>query len=260
MSGAHTLHLVVLAAGFATRLYPLTEHRAKPLLEVGGRPLLSHVVDGWLATATVHGVTVVSNARFHDDFVRWRAGCTTALPVEVLDDGAHTPAEALGALRDLRLALWNTRIPAGAGYVVAGGDNLLDFDLAPFARRYLATRRTLLPLRRVEGPVPPRTYAEADLREDGMLRALREKPDDPRTPYAAICLYLVPPALREWLDRYLDAGGNPDSPGHFFAWLVDREPVEGRVFAGRWFDIGTPETLAAARRAFAGRAVPPRDA
>ena len=253
---SRTMHAIVLAAGFATRLHPLTLNVAKPLLDVGGRAILTRVVDSLVASRGVHAITVVANRRFHGDFVRWADAMRAAgveVPIEVLDDGAESPATALGAVRDLRFALAQTKFAPGAGYLVAGGDNVLGFDLAPFVTRFVRERRPLLPLRRVTGPVPPRTYAEAQIDADSTLVRLREKPADPQTPFAAICLYLVPVALPEWLDAYLAGGGNPDAPGHFFAWLVARERSLGVPFDGAWFDIGTPETLATARRLWEGK-------
>jgi glucose-1-phosphate thymidylyltransferase len=245
------LHLCVLAAGFAKRLYPLTQTCSKPLLEVGGEPLLTRIVRQFAATGEVHAVSVVHNRKFAGDYVRWRAAQPAAPPIALVDDGAADDAHALGAVRDLRLLLATAARDPGDGYVVAGGDNVFDFDLRPLLAEFARVQRPMLVLRDVGAPVPGR-YSEAVVDAAGRVTSLREKPPDPRSPLSAICLYFVPRDLPARIDEYLAAGGDGDAPGHFFAWLVQRTDVRGVRFQGRWFDIGSADTLAAARRAFGG--------
>jgi glucose-1-phosphate thymidylyltransferase len=240
------LHLVVLAAGFGTRLYPLTERASKPLLEAGGEPLLTRLVRQLTATGAVHAVTVVTNHKFHADYVAWRAALRAPVPVALVDDGAGRDADARGALADLRLALAAATDP-GDGWIVAGGDNVFDGGLEPLVAAFEALRRPLLVVREVPMPLEPGRYSEVTLDAKGVVRSFREKPPDPRSPLSAVCLYFLPPDLPAWLADYFEGGGEPDAPGHFFAWLVPRTAVHGARLPGRWFDIGTPQALAAAR-------------
>jgi len=242
------VNAVVLAAGFATRLWPLTLDRAKPLLEVGGRPVLSHLLDRVLELRAVERVVVVTNARFHAKFEAWRKDYISRAPIELVCDGAQSEAEKRGALADLELALES--VPAGQDVLVVAGDNLIDTDLAPFARAFARAGEALVTCREVAGAVPPGRYGEVTLDARGRLVRLREKPPDPRTNLAAICLYVFRPAVRARLAEYLGSGGDHDAPGHFLAWLAPRAEVTGFVLKGRYFDIGNRESLEAARAAF----------
>ncbi|MSR38269.1 MAG: hypothetical protein EXS02_05475 [Planctomycetes bacterium] len=242
------LHLVVLAAGFATRLYPLTKTCSKPLLEVGGLPLLTRIVRQFAATSQVRAITVVHNAKFAADYVRWRAAISVDLPIKLLNNGATEDANGRGAIRDLQLALASAASNVGEGYIVAGGDNVFDFDVDKLIEQFSSGEWPQIVLRDVGEMIPGR-YSEAVVDDDGRVTALREKPADVCSPLSAICLYFLPHNLPALVDRYLATGGNSDAPGHFIAWLCQQQPVRGVRFAGRWFDIGSVATLAAARAA-----------
>ena len=103
------MRAIVLAAGYATRLYPLTRECAKPLLEVGGQPLLSHLVDRIVALEGLEEIVVVTNSRFHHEFERWQASLDVSVAVRLLDDGSTSEADKLGAIGDLAFALEHTR-------------------------------------------------------------------------------------------------------------------------------------------------------
>ena len=259
------LRAVLLAAGFATRLYPLTRDRAKPLLEVGGEPLLTRLVRQLERTQLVADAIVVTNAKFAPDFARWRDSLATELALTLVDDGALDERRNLGAIADLELALQRAPAPppisgigtgvgtgleAGAGgWIVAAGDNLCDFALDGLAKRLAASGRAQLLVRTIPPPIPPRRYNEVELDAAGRVVAFREKPATPTTDRAAICVYGLPANLPQLVDAYLQAGGERDAPGHLIAWLVGRIEFEATPLPGRWFDIGNAEQLAAARRA-----------
>lgn len=243
---------VVLAAGFATRLHPLTRDRAKPLLDVAGRPVLSRLMDRVLAVEVVDEAVVVVNARFHAQFAAWREDYLARVPVRLVDDGATDETQKLGAIADLGLALEAIDDDA-ADLLVVAGDNLVDFDLAPFVARYREVGTPLLLVREIVGPVPPRTYNEVTLGPGGRVLSFREKPADPRTSLSAICLYLFPGSVRRHLATYLAEESNHDAPGYFLEWLHARVPVTGARLAGAWHDIGSTEALERARAAFAAK-------
>lgn len=248
------MQVVVLAAGFATRLYPLTRDRAKPLLEVGGKCVLAWLLDSALAIPGVTRCVIVSNARFAKDFEAFVASYTSDVPMVVVDDGATEEHGKRGAVGDLALALEHTD-PDGP-LLVAAGDNLIDFALADYAQLFGgAGGRPMLMVREIAGQVPPKTYSEVVLVEaaDGELESIasfREKPADPRSKFSAVGLYFLPGNVRNNVRDYLDADGEPDAPGHFFQWLCSERPVAAARLRGGWHDIGNHETLAQARAAF----------
>jgi len=242
------LRAVFLAAGFATRLYPLTLHKAKPLLEVGGVPMMTRIARQVEACASVTDGVVVANGRFHSDFAVWERGAGVGFPIEIVNDGAMTNESRLGAIRDLALAL--DAAPAREdvdGYLVLACDNLFEFDLARLRDRFAASGRGQLIVREVPTPVPGGKYSEVMLDASATrVTRFREKPANPESNLSAIAVYLLPRELPALVREYLAGGGNPDAPGHFIAWLSERTPLEATRLDGRWIDIGSAEDLARA--------------
>jgi glucose-1-phosphate thymidylyltransferase len=239
----------LLAAGYATRLHPLTLDRPKPLLEVAGAPILTHILRRVEAIPDLREVVVIGNHRFAAGLQAWCESTPCRVPVSLLDDGSTHDADKLGAIGDIAFAL--DRVPpVDEDWLVVAGDNLLAFDLVPFYQAFRRAARPMLVLREVPRGGGPSRYNEVSVDAKGRVLRFREKPDDPRTGLAAMALYLFTPEVASELRAYLREGGNPDAPGHFIAWLVDRCEVVSRPMQGEWFDIGTPETLEDARRRY----------
>jgi glucose-1-phosphate thymidylyltransferase len=241
---------LVLCAGFATRLYPLTRNQAKPLLDIGGRPMLSWLMDRLLRIKELDAVYIVGNERFHSQFLSWRDAYPSPVPIHVLNDGSTADENKLGAIGDMAFAM--RHIPDDDLLVVAG-DNLLEFDLDPFAREFLRARRPMILVREVDNLAARSRYNEVILDANGAVISFREKPPDPKSNLAAICLYFFPPGIRNRIEDYLTAQNNPDAPGYFIQWLVTQTPVQAMIFEHGWFDIGNLQTLEAARVHYAGR-------
>ncbi|MFZ9691178.1 MAG: sugar phosphate nucleotidyltransferase [Phycisphaerales bacterium] len=243
---------VFLAAGFATRLHPITIDRAKPLLEVGGSPIMTRLLRQVESMGAVADGLVVTNHRFHRDFEAWRDQASPSFPIAVLDDGATSNDTRLGAVRDLAFALDRADDALGAAddvdaWLVLACDNLFEFDLARLATSFAQRGRGQLVVREVPAPVPPGKYSEVVLASDGRLIArFREKPSAPESNLSAIAVYLLPRELPTLVRTYLDGGGEGDAPGHLLAWLASRTPLEALRLDGRWLDIGSPEDLARA--------------
>lgn len=235
----------LLAAGYATRMHPLTLDRAKPLLEVGGVPILTSLVDRIASLRDVSEIIVIGNHRFAADFEAWRRTVECPAPVRVLDDGSMDDDDKLGAIGDLAFALGEVPL-GGESWLVAAGDNLLGFDLAEVQRFFLERQAPTLTLRTVEPGHGPSPYNEVTVDANGRVTRMREKPTDPQTDLAAIAVYFFTPEVASLLEVYLSEGGNPDAPGHFASWLVDRVPVHATHMNGEWFDIGSLESYAAA--------------
>ena len=144
----------LLAAGYATRMHPLTRDRPKPLLEVAGAPILSHIVRGVLQLDDLSEVVVVANDRFASRFASWEQTLETDVPVRVLYDGSTSDDDKLGAIGDLAFAL-DAVPPAKEPWLVAAGDNLLGFGLESLQQVfYEDSHRPLIAVREVarEGP------------------------------------------------------------------------------------------------------------
>lgn len=252
------MKVFLLAAGYATRMYPLTRNQPKPLLEVAGAPILSHMLERVLELPHVSEVVVITNSRFQDSIRGWAVAHAGRVPIRVLDDGSTSDDDKLGAVGDLGFALEQVPLD-GEDWLVAAGDNLLEFSLVPLHAVFESTGCPLLAVRTVsrDGPSP---YNETTVAADGRVTRFREKPPDPGSDLAAIALYLFPAHVASLLARYLADGGNRDAPGHFIAWLVGETEVYAEHIAGAWFDIGSLSGLATARERFRPPAVDGADA
>lgn len=240
------MKLIVLAAGYATRLYPLTVDRPKSLLEVGGRPMLDHVLER-LEPIGFDATWVVTNSKFAPQFREWAAG----RDVEVVDDGTTSEDDRLGAIGDLALVL--ERAGVDDDVVVVAGDNLFDRDLGDFGEAARAREAPLLCVHEIGSLEEMRKLGAVEVDDEGRIVGLEEKPDEPRTTLAALALYYYPRSTLPLVRQYLDEGNNPDQPGRLLVWLYPRLPVYTWRFEGRWYDIGSRETLEAADAEFSAR-------
>lgn len=248
------MRAILLAAGYATRLYPLTRDRPKPLLEVGGRPLLDHLLDRVLALEGLRDVTVVTNHRFAGHFERWAEAKALPVPLRVVDDGTTSEDDRLGAIGDIAFVLKRLQSEAGGAqdddWLIAAGDNLLELDLRPIQAAFEAKRAPRILVRAVDHAGGPSPYNDVRFDAEGRVTHFTEKPERAVGDHAAIAVYFFPPTLPDLLARYFESGGNPDAPGYFIEWLCQQVDVFASPFEGRWFDIGSHETLAAARAEF----------
>jgi glucose-1-phosphate thymidylyltransferase len=238
--------VILLCAGYATRMYPLTRDQPKPLLEVGGAPILTHLLQRTAVLPGVDELVVVGNHRFAAQFETWRATATCGVPIRLLDDGSTDEANRLGALGDLAFAAREVPL-AGHDALVAAGDNLVLFDVAPLAHAFARRRAPQLSTRAAPADARSSRYGEVTVDASGRITRFREKPADPQSGLASIALYFLPASTWPLLERYLDEGGNRDAPGYFFAWLVERTPVYAEPVSGAWWDIGDLGSLAEAR-------------
>jgi glucose-1-phosphate thymidylyltransferase len=228
------LKAVILAAGYATRLRPLTDNLPKHLLPVGGRPMLDWVLDSIRELEEVDAVHLVTNSRFAPDFAEW----ATANGVTVHDDGTTSNDDRLGAVGDLHLVIENAAIDDEL--LVLAGDNLFDFSLADYATWWHGKPQpaSAVPLHDVGDLELATHYGIAETDADDRIVGFVEKPSQPASTLASTLIYLLAPAHVGLIGNYLDEGLSPDNAGSFLGWLAAREPVYGYRFAGHWYDIG----------------------
>jgi glucose-1-phosphate thymidylyltransferase len=238
---------VILAAGYATRLYPLTLDRPKALLPVGGRPMVEHLLLQLEGMEGLDAIYLVTNSKFAGAFREWAAGWE-GQEVQIVDDGTADEESKLGAIGDLDLTIRAAAIDDDL--LVLAGDNLFSESLAPFAEFGRARRAPALGVYDVGDLEAVRRYNAIELDEDDRLRYFEEKPEHPRSTLTGIALYFYPRESLGLVRKYLEAGNNPDQPGRLVEWLYPRVPVYAWRVPGRWYDIGSAETLAEADRAF----------
>jgi len=243
---------IILAAGFATRLYPLTLHQPKPLLDIGGRPMLSWLVDKILEVGEIDEIVVIGNERFHSQFLEWRDSYASSLPIQILNDGSTTDDNKLGAIGDMNFAM--RQVNDGEDMLIVAGDNLLEFSLVPYFEKFQSVREPLILLREIQEIGRRSRYNEVMVDDEGVVTSFREKPEDPKSNLVAICLYFFPAEVKQRISEYLSGGNNPDAPGYFIQWLVRQVRVRAAKFEGQWFDIGNFQTLEEARARYSQQA------
>jgi glucose-1-phosphate thymidylyltransferase len=233
------VNVLILAAGYATRLYPLTQSVAKPLLPLAERPMLDYLLDRVRELDDLRGVHVVTNRKFAPAFTEWGA----SRDVQVHDDGTTSEDDRLGAIGDIGFVIDRAGLEDDELIVIAG-DNLFDYSLADVVDWWRGKGEASAVVVYDVGSLELiRQYSNVELDGDEQLVSFVEKPDAPRTSLAATAAYFYHRAHVPLVRRYLDEGNPPDQPGRLVAWLVPRVPVYGYTAAGEWRDIGDAEQL-----------------
>ncbi|MBI2888319.1 MAG: nucleotidyltransferase family protein [Candidatus Liptonbacteria bacterium] len=240
---------IVLAAGYATRLYPLTLTRPKPLLPIAGRSILDHILDRLEEVGGIDEVYVATNAKFASLFERWAAErMMTATPVSIVDDGSTNEENKLGAIGDIAFVVHTRHIVDDV--VVIAGDNLVNGSLKDFGLLCRKKGAPVLGVYDVRNKEDAKKFGVVSMDAEGVVVRFEEKPRVPESTLISMALYFYPRGVLPLLDSYLNEGNRPDPSGNFIQWLYTRIPVYGWKLGGVWFDIGSPETLAEAREAF----------
>ncbi len=229
---------IILAAGYATRLRPLTERMAKPLLPIAGRPMIETICDKIADLEAVDQVHVVTNHRFAGAFADWAARRAGTTQVAVHDDGTSSNDDRLGAIGDIQFTIDRAGL-AGDDLLVIAGDNLFDFSLADLAAFWRQKGDgSAVALYRCPDRELVKQYSIVELDERERITSFIEKPAEPTTDLVAIAIYLYRRDHAALIRRYLDEGNSKDQPGNLVAWLHTRAPVYGYRFTGDWLDIG----------------------
>jgi glucose-1-phosphate thymidylyltransferase len=231
---------VILAAGYATRLRPLTDDLPKHLLRVGDRPMLDWVLEAVREVDDVDGIHLVTNTRFAAAFSRW----AEPRGVAVHDDGTASNDDRLGAVGDLRLVIEAAGLEDEELLVLAG-DNLFELSLPRFVDWWRGKPQpaAAVPLHDVGDLELATQYGIAQTDGEGRVVRFVEKPSDPPSTLASTLIYLLPPEHVRLVRQYLGDGHSPDNAGSFLGWLAARERVYGYRFEGSWYDIGDHEQL-----------------
>jgi glucose-1-phosphate thymidylyltransferase len=248
---------IILAAGYATRLRPLTDTWAKELLPVGGRPILDWIAEAIDQVDEVDEIHIVTNARKVDGFLAWAEG---RAGVVVHNDGTSSNDDRLGAIGDMQFVIDQAGLDDHL--LVIAGDNLFEFSLADFVA-YWQTKgvASAVAVRDVGSLELASQYGIVALAADGRILDFEEKPADPPSTLAATATYLYHREHARLIRPYLDGEHGADQPGRLVGWLQRREPVYGWQFDDTWYDIGNHEQLLAADNVLrAQQGLPVRDA
>ena len=238
---------VLLCAGYATRLYPLTQDRPKPLLPVGARPLLEYLLEKIERLPSMDEVFLITNDRFYPHFKAWAGSRRYPWKIEVVNDGTSTNENRLGAIGDLAFVVRKYKI--GADLWVFAGDNLFLSELEGFFA-FAESHRPHASLAVVDVKSRELATRYGIVLTDASRRvsAFLEKPADPPSTSASTGIYWFAREGLNLLDRYIREGHNADRPGDYIHWLVEVDRVFAYPLPGKWVDIGDPDSYREADR------------
>ena len=246
------MNVLILAAGYATRLYPLTLNKAKPLLPVGGKPIIEWLVDNLAGIPDLETIYVVTNDKFAPDFQAWSESYQKRHPefkFKIVNDGSTSDDDKLGAIGDINFVVTHENL-SQTSLLIAAGDNLFTNSLVDFVE-YARNTDVTVAAYDVGDSEAIKKYGNVAVDAEGIITRFEEKPQKPHGTLAAIALYYYPPPVLSLLRTYLTAGNNADQPGRFVQWLYTRKPVKTFQIKGRWLDIGSKETLESADKILA---------
>ncbi len=248
------MKVLILAAGYATRLYPLTLTQPKPLLDVAGQPMIDYVLDNVAPIGGIDRVYVVTNTKFARQFQQWAdqyRATKSKLDFTIVNDGSTDDSNKLGAIGDIHLVL--TREKIDDDLIVVAGDNLFSQTLQGFGAVCREKNAPVLAVYDVGSLDEIKKYNSITLDASGKITFFEEKPKNPTSSLTGIALYYYPKSTLPLIHQYIAEKNNPDQPGRLVQWLYTRTPVYTWRVPGIWFDIGSKENLAEANRIFSKR-------
>jgi glucose-1-phosphate thymidylyltransferase len=243
--------LIVLAAGYATRLYPLTLNQPKPLLTVAGKPMMEHVLDNLMPIDEIDGIYIVTNAKFVEHFGAWADKYKTGnkvRPITIINDGSTHDSNKLGAIGDMKLVIDQANI--NDDIIVVGGDNLFSESLEGFGDYCREHNSPLTGVYDVGDLNEIRKYNAIEIDDQDRITYFEEKPAQPKSTLTGIALYYYPRPVLPLIKQYIADGNNPDQPGRLVQWLYPRMSFYVWRVPGMWFDVGSKETLEEANQIF----------
>ncbi len=236
------MRAIILAAGYATRLYPLTHNTPKPLLKIGNKPIIEHILYRILEVDDIDGIYIITNDKFYPHFIEWKKHYHTNVPIKIVNDGTKTNEDRLGAIGDIHFVVKQEKIDDDL--LVIAGDNLFEFSLRHLNEFFHNKEGSVVALYDLEDETKVAgKYGVVQLGENHRIIDFEEKPQNPKSSLASTACYLFAKEDIEELERCIAQNKKPDNSGDFIKYLSAKKKVYGFVFTENWFDIGSHDQL-----------------
>ena len=241
---------LILAAGYGTRLYPLTQNTPKPLLPIKNKPLIDYLLDKIENVRDLSQIMVVTNSKFCPHFREW-AGNHKKFhdKILIIDDGTKSNDDRLGSMGDIDFVLKNA--PVKEDLLILGGDNLFDQNLEAFLD--LASKkkpRVTVGVFDIKDKNEAKLFGVLGLDQNKKITSFEEKPAEPKSSLIGMCLYFLPKESLGRVADYIHASDKKDTSGDYIKWLSQKEEVYAFTFQGTWYDIGSLESYHDAQKNF----------
>ncbi len=233
---------ILLCAGYATRLYPLTLDRPKPLLPIAGKPIIEHILERMENLEHLDEVFIITNNKFFNDFRNWKRKFAYSKPIKIINDKTASDQDKLGAVGDILFAINEEKIDDDL--MVVAGDNLFKFSLKWLMEFFNEKKRSVIALYDIKDKeLAARKYGIVELDKNKKIVGFEEKPEAPKTTLASTACYIFSREDVHKFESCSKEGSNLDNLGDFIKWLIKKKDVYGYTFSEKWFDIGSPKQL-----------------
>lgn len=232
---------LILCAGYATRLYPLTLNQPKPLLKIAGKPIIEYIIKRIEEVDEIDTIYIVTNNKFYTHFTEWKNNFSTTKKIEIINDNTLSDEDKLGAIKDILFVINKKQIDEDL--MIIAGDNLFEYSLKKFTKFFKEKEATVVAARVIENKELAKKYGIIQLDGNKKIIDFQEKPEEPKSTYAATCAYLVKKDDIHLFSSYIKDSNNPDAPGYFMQWAHKQTDIYAFLFDESWFDIGDKEQL-----------------
>jgi len=239
---------IILAAGYGTRLYPITKNKPKPLLEIKGKSIIQYILEKIFEVKDVDKIYIVTNGKFFDMIDRYIEELGMDGKVQVVNDHTESNEDRLGAIGDIAYVVDEKKLDEDI--LVVAGDNLFEYSLVDLVDFFKKKGSTAVALYDVQDKELAQIYGIVEIDKNEKIIGFQEKPKEPKSTLASTGCYVFAKEDLDDIRAVLKGNSGMDNSGDFIKMLSEKNSVYGKPFREKWFDIGSFESLGKAREEY----------